>query len=162
MTTSAAARTAAVCALLVLLHFTLRPLLGWRTAIDFLLVALVFGAVRVRPGAAAVYGLVLGLATDSLTLGAFGAGALAATVVGFSSSWLKAVFFADNVALNALFLLAGKWVLDLVYLLMAQRQRGLEMLVQLVWWSPLSAAVTAMAGILVIALLRPLYQERPA
>ena len=32
------------------------------------------------------------------------------TVVGFAASWLKAVFFADNLALNAFFFFLGKWV----------------------------------------------------
>ncbi|HEX7938803.1 MAG TPA: rod shape-determining protein MreD [Gemmatimonadaceae bacterium] len=159
---SLAFRTAVMCAVLIVMHYTVRPLLAWRTSIDFLLIALVFGSVRMRPAAAAVFGLVLGLATDSLALGAFGAGALAATIVGFSSSWLKAVFFADNFALNAGFLFAGKWVFDLVYVMMSHRMRGLEMLSQLLIWTPLAALLTALSGVLVITLLRPLYQERPA
>lgn len=159
---SVAARTIVTCALVIMMHYTVRPLLGWRTSIDFVLIALIFGSVRLRPAGAAVFGLVLGLATDSLALGAFGAGALAATIVGFSSSWLKAVFFADNLALNAIFLFAGKWAFDLVYVLMARRMRGLEMLSQLLLWTPLAALVTAVAGVAVITLLRPLYQERAA
>jgi cell shape-determining protein MreD len=155
-------RTAIMCALLIVMHYTVRPLLAWRTSIDFLLIALVFGAVRMRPATAAVYGLVLGLATDSLALGAFGAGALAATTVGFASSWLKAVFFADNFALNAIFIVAGKWVFDLVYVMMARRMQGMEMVSQLLLWSPLTALVTAVAGIVVITMLKPLYQEKPA
>ncbi|MEK7403096.1 MAG: rod shape-determining protein MreD [Gemmatimonadota bacterium] len=162
MRSSLAVRTATMCAILIVMHYTVRPLLGWRTSIDFLLIALVFGSVRMRPAAAAVFGLVLGLATDSLALGAFGAGALAATIVGFASSWLKAVFFADNVALNAIFLFAGKWLFDLVYVLMSRRMRGIEMLSQLLLWTPLTALVTAVAGVLVVTLLRPVYQGRTA
>ena len=162
MKSSLAIRTAAACAILIVMHYTLRPLLGWRSSIDFLLIALVFGSVRTRPASAAVYGLVLGLAADSLALGAFGAGALAATIVGFSASWLKAVFFADNFALNTIFLFAGKWLFDLVYMLMARRMHGVEMLVQLVLWTPLAALVTALAGVVIIALLRPVYQEKAA
>jgi len=162
MRSSLAARTAAMCALFIVLHYTVRPLLAWRVSIDFLLIALVFGSVRMRPAAAAVFGLVLGLATDSLALGAFGAGALAATIVGFASSWLKAVFFADNFALNAIFMIAGKWVFDLVYILMSRRMHGLEMVAQLVIWTPLTALVTALAGVMVVTLFRPLYQARPA
>ena len=162
MKSSLALRTAAACAILIVMHYTVRPLLGWRSSIDFLLIALVFGSVRIRPASAAVYGLVLGLSADSLSLGAFGAGALAATIVGFSSSWLKAVFFADNFALNTFFLFAGKWVFDLVYVLMARRMLGMEMLVQLVLWTPVAAVVTALSGAVIIAILRPVYQDKVA
>jgi rod shape-determining protein MreD len=157
-----AVRTALVCIILIVLHYTLRPLLGWRTSIDFLLIALVFGAVRMRPAGAAVFGFILGLAADSLALGAFGAGALAGTMVGFAASWLKAVFFADNLALNAFFLFIGKWAFDLVYVLMERRMQGAEMLMQIVVWSPLAAAVTALAGVIAIAMLRPILEVRTA
>lgn len=155
-------RTAIVCLILIVLHYTLRPLLGWRASIDFLLIALVFGAVRVRPASAAIFGFALGLAADSLALGAFGAGALAATIVGFAASWLKAVFFADNLALNGFFLFVGKWLFDLVYVLMERRMHGTEMLMQIIVWSPLAAAVTALAGVLAIAVLRPILEVRTA
>ena len=39
------------------------------------------------------------------------------SVVGFAASWLKAVFFADNLALHALFFFVGKWAFDMLYLL---------------------------------------------
>jgi len=157
-----AVRTAVVCLILIVLHYTLRPLLGWRASIDFLLIALVFGAVRMRPAGAAVYGFLLGLAADSLSLGAFGAGALAATIVAYGASWLKAVFFADNWALNGFFLFVGKWLFDLVYVLMERRMHGTEMLMQIVVWSPLAAAVTAFAGVLAVIVLRPLLEVRAA
>lgn len=162
MNWTAGVRTAIVCVILIVLHYTLKPLLGWRAAIDFLLIALVFGAVRMRPAAAAVYGFVLGLAADSLSMGVFGAGALAATIVGYAASWLKAVFFADNLALNAFFLFIGKWVFDLVYVLMERRMHGTEMLMQIIVWSPLAAAVTAAAGVIAITVLRPILEVRTA
>jgi rod shape-determining protein MreD len=162
MNWSNAVRTALVCVILIMLHYTLRPLLGWRASVDFLLIALVFGAVRMRPAGAAVYGFILGLAADSLALGAFGAGALAGTLVGFAASWLKAVFFADNLALNAFFLFIGKWAFDLVYVLMEQRMHGVDMLMQIIVWSALSAAVTALAGVIAIAMLRPILEVRAA
>jgi rod shape-determining protein MreD len=162
MTWTTVVRTAIVCLILIVLHYTLRPLLGWRASIDFLLIALVFGAVRMRPAGAALYGFVLGLASDSLALGAFGAGALAGTIVGFAASWLKAVFFADNLALNGFFLFIGKWLFDLVYVLMEQRMHGTEMLMQIIVWSPLAAAVTAVAGVVAVAILRPILEVRTA
>jgi rod shape-determining protein MreD len=157
-----AVRTALVCIILIIMHYTLRPLLGWRASIDFLLIALVFGSVRMRPAGAAVFGFILGLAADSLALGSFGAGALAGTIVGFAASWLKAVFFADNLALNAFFLFIGKWAFDLVFVLMERRMHGAEMLMQIIVWSPLAAAVTALAGVVAIAMLRPILEVRTA
>lgn len=157
-----AVRTALVCLILIVMHYTLRPLLGWRASIDFLLIALVFGSVRMRPAGAAIFGFILGLAADSLALGSFGAGALAGTIVGFAASWLKAVFFADNLALNAFFLFIGKWAFDLIFVLMERRMHGAEMLMQIIVWSPLAAAVTALAGVIAIAMLRPILEVRTA
>jgi rod shape-determining protein MreD len=141
---------------LVALHFAVRPMLGWRASIDFLVIAVLLVAVRSRPGAAAFAGFCLGLAADSLSPGAFGAGALAMTTVGFGASWLKAAFFADNIALNAMFVFGGKWAFDVIFLLTERRLQGANLASQLLVWSPLSAAVTAIAGLLVLFAARPL------
>ncbi|MEX2178516.1 MAG: rod shape-determining protein MreD [Gemmatimonadaceae bacterium] len=162
MSWGSAVRTAIVCLILIMLHYTLRPLLGWRASIDFLLIALVFGAVRVRPAGAAVYGFILGIAADSLALGAFGAGALAATIVGYGASYMKAVFFADNLALNGFFLFAGKWLFEFVYVLMERRMQGMEILMHIVVWAPIAAAVTAVAGVVAVTVLRPILEVRTA
>ena len=45
---------------------------------------------------------------------------------------------------------------------MARRMHGVEMLVQLILWTPLAAIVTAIAGVLLITLLRPVSKERTA
>lgn len=155
-------RTAIVCVLFIVLHFTLRPLLGWRAEIHFLVIALLFGAVRMRPGMAAVFGLFLGLVADALALGSFGATALAMTVVAFAASWLKAVFFADNLVLNGFFLFLGTWVFDLIFFLVERRLHGMELILQILVWSSLSSAVTALAGVLALMMLRPLFESRPA
>lgn len=160
MNWTVAARTMIVCGILLVLHFTLRPLLAWRASADFLIIALVFAAVRVRPGLAAVFGLVLGLAVDSLGVSGFGANALGMSVVAFGASWLKAVFFADNFWLNAFFLFIGKWVFDLVVMIASRHTTGGEVVMHLLVWSPLQAAVTAAFGVLVLMLLRPLTELR--
>jgi branched-subunit amino acid ABC-type transport system permease component len=69
---------------------------------------------------------------------------------------LKAIFFADNIALSALFFFAGKWTFDVVYLVTERRVRGPELVMQLLLWSPLAATVTAIAGVVLLLLLRPL------
>jgi rod shape-determining protein MreD len=152
------ARAVATFVILVLLHYTLRPLLGWRAPMDFLILALLLASIRVRPGVAALIGLVLGLVADSLTPDALGAGALAMTIVGYLASWLKAVFFAENLALNAFFFFLGKWVFDVIYFSVEQRMGGVELLQQLLLWSPLSAAATAAVGVLLLFIMRPLLE----
>jgi rod shape-determining protein MreD len=153
-------RTALACAFLVLLQYTVRPLLAWHAPIDFLVIALLYGAVRMRAGWAALFGFAIGLASDSLLLDAFGASALAMTVIGFSASWLKAVFFADNLALSAFFLFLGKWLFDLIFLAAQHRMGVGAILGQLLSWSLLSAAATAAAGVVLITVLRPLVEGR--
>jgi rod shape-determining protein MreD len=162
MNWTGAARTILVCAILIVLQYTLRPLLGWRASVDFLIVGLLLGSVRLRPGAAAVYGFLLGLVSDSLALTGFGSAALAMSVVGFGASWLKAVFFADNLALNGFFLFLAKWVFDLIFLVVGHRVSGAELAMQIFVWSPLSAAVTAVAGVIALSLLKPLMEARNA
>ncbi len=152
------ARAVATFLILVLLHYTLRPLLGWRAPMDFLLLALLLSSIRVRPAAAAIIGLILGIVSDSLTPESLGAGAVAMTIVGYLASWLKAVFFADNLALNAFFFFLGKWVFDVIYFSVEQRLGGIELIQQLLLWSPLSAAATAIAGILLLLIMRPLLE----
>lgn len=155
-------RTVLLCAILIFLHYTLRPLLAWRASADFLIIALLLAAVRVRPGVAAIFGFVLGLASDSLAVSAFGAGALAMTLIGFTWSRLKAVFFADHVLLNGFFLFLGKWAYEIVMNLVERRMHGAELLMQILVWSSLSAAVTAVAGVLALMLLRPVLETRAA
>jgi rod shape-determining protein MreD len=154
-------RTVICCVILVMLHYTVRPLLGWRAPIDFMLIAALFGAVRMRPGVAAMYGLFLGLVSDALAVNGFGAAALGMTIVAYTASWLKAVFFADNLALNAFFLFVGKWLFDIIVVIAARRIVGTELAMQIFVWSPLAAALTAIAGAIVLTLLRPIMELRP-
>jgi len=140
---------------LIVLQYTVRPLLGWRVQVDFLIVALLMVSVRSRPAVAAFCGFALGVVTDSLTPEAFGAGALAMTVVGFLASWLKAAFFTENLVLNAIFVFAGKWAFDIAYLSASHRAGGTDFVVQVLVWSPLAAALTAIVGIGVLVASRP-------
>jgi rod shape-determining protein MreD len=160
MTVAGTIRAAVAFVILVLLHYSLRPLLGWRAEIDFLLIALLLAAVRVRPGTAAIIGCVLGLVADSLTPSAFGAGALGMSMVGFGASWLKAAFFADNLALNGFFFFAGRWAFAIIYVLAEHQRRGIELVQEIFVWAPLSGAVTAIAGVIALAVMRPLLETQ--
>ena len=135
---------------------------GWHAEIDFRIIALLLAAVRMRPGNAALLGCIMGLIFDSLTPHAFGAGALAMTVVGYMASWLKAVFFADNLALNGFFFFIGRWAFAIIYVLAAHQANGVELVQQLLVWAPLSAAATAAAGVVLLVLLRPLLEPATA
>ena len=147
---------------LIVLHYTLRPVLGWRTSIDFLVIALLIASVRMRPGLAAMLGFAMGLVADSLSVGAFGSAALAMSVVGFAASWLRAIVFAENLALHAAFFFAGKWLFDVVFLIIERRLKGFELITQLFIWSPITAMVTALAGILVLIIMRPMLETQSA
>jgi rod shape-determining protein MreD len=162
MTLGGTVRALLTFIILVLLHYTLRPLLGWRAPMDFLLLALLLASIRVRPAVAALIGLAMGIVADSLTPDALGAGAIAMTIVGYLASWLKAVFFADNLALNAFFFFLGKWLFDAIYFTVEQRLGGIELLQQILLWSPLSAAATAVAGVLLLLVMRPMLEPARA
>lgn len=151
---------AVVLALLVTLHFTLRPLLDWRAGVDFLVIGVLLIAVRVRPGAAALTGLLVGAAVDSMTPEALGAGALAMTLVAFFASRLKAAFFTDELALNAAFVFIGKVAYDWIAVLVEGRLNGMNLVWQLVAWTPLSALATAAVGLLVMGAVRPAFPAR--
>jgi rod shape-determining protein MreD len=149
-----------VMALLVLLHFYLRPRL-WsaRLSPDFLLIALVFFAMRAGPGAGAIAGFAVGVVNDALTPAAFGAGALAHTVVGYLAAWGRAVFFADNLLVNAAFVAVALWVRDLLLLLASATAQG-RLLVELTLNSPLQALSTAVFALLVLAAFREWFAIR--
>src|SRR2546428_11790246 len=94
-----------IMTLLVVLQFTVRSHLGGdRIAPDFLLLALLIYTIRAEPGKSAAAGFMLGLLRDALTPASFGAGALAPTLVGLTSSWGQAaVFFPPAFGQSCLF-----------------------------------------------------------
>lgn len=159
MNVAAVARALTGFALLVLAHFTVRPLLGGPVQVDFLTIAVLFSAVRVRPGAAAVIGFVAGLALDSLSPGHFGTAALAYTLVAFVAARLNAAFFTDNISLTGAFVLIGKWSVDAITLLLAGRFTDVRSLAQLAVWSPLAALATAAVALVLLGIARPWFSS---
>ena len=147
-------------ALLIIAQFTLVPLLEWRAAVDCLAIAVVVVAVRVRPGVAALTGFVIGLLADALAPEAFGAGALALTLVAYGASRLKAGFFEDRLLLSVLLLAAAKYAHDVIYVIAERRLNGVALVAQLGLWSPLAALATAVVGAVVVLLLRPTLERR--
>ncbi|NIM50328.1 MAG: rod shape-determining protein MreD [Gemmatimonadales bacterium] len=154
-------RLGAVLLLLLVLHFALRPFLGdFRSTPDFILLALLVFAIRARPGQAAVAGFLVGLLVDSLTPVAFGAAALAHTCVGYLAAWGKAVFFAENLLVNAGFFFGGTWLRDLLVMVAGRHMEDSVFWWQLVFWSPLKAITTAVVGVLVLLVFRRWLQIR--
>lgn len=147
-------------ALLIGAQFGVRPLIAGRATVDFSVIAVLFAAVRLRPGLAAIVGFLTGLALDALSPGGFGANALVLSVVAFGASWLKSVFFADHVALTGLFVFGAKWLFDVVMALLTGIGAGTSLFAALLLWSPMSAALTAMVAVLLLVVFRPLYRPQ--
>jgi rod shape-determining protein MreD len=146
--------------LLFALHFYVRPrVFDGRAAPDFLLCALMLVAVRSRPGWAAVAGFLVGLASDVLTPAAFGAGALAHTVVAYIAAWGRAVFFPDNLLVNAGLFAGGVWLRNAIVLLASATPPG-QLSSGLLVWAPLQAVSTAAAGLLLLLLFRDWFAIR--
>jgi rod shape-determining protein MreD len=126
---------------------------------DFLIIALVFFAMRAGPGTGSLVGFAVGIANDALTPAAFGAGALAHTVVGYLAAWGRAVFFADNLLVNAAFVAVAVWLRDLILLLASGTPQG-QLLVELTLKSPLQALSTAVFALLVLVAFREWFAIR--
>ena len=140
---------------LVLLQFTVRSRLGGdRIAPDFLLLALLIYTIRAEPGKSAAAGFMLGLLRDALTPASFGAGALAHTLVAFTSSWAKAVFFAEHVFVKGCLFFAGTWLRNVIMLLVSGRLQGSQVAWELLVWSPLQALTTALVGVVLLWFFR--------
>jgi rod shape-determining protein MreD len=151
---------AGVFLLLVVLHFYIRPRLwGPRVSPDFLFVGLMLFAMRSGPGAAALAGFLVGLTADALTPARFGAGALAHTVVAYLASWGRAVFFADNLLVNAAFVAVGLWIRDLLVLAVSGTGDR-PLLAELAVYSPLQALTSALFALLVLVLFREWFSIR--
>ena len=149
---------AVVLLLLVVMHFYVRPRLwGPRASPDFLFVALMLFAMRSPPGVAALAGFAVGLAGDALTPARFGAAALAHTIVAYVGSWARAVFFADNVLVNAAFVAGGLWIRDGIVL---AASGGGSLLTELAVYSPLQALASALFALLVLVTFREWFSIR--
>jgi rod shape-determining protein MreD len=154
------AQLAVVLLLLCFLQFYVRPRL-WnaRVSPDFLLIGLMLFAMRTGAGVGALAGFLVGLIEDTLTPARFGAAALAHTVVGYLASWGRAVFFADNVLVNAGFVAVGLWIRDLI-VLVASGTDHRQLLVELTFYSPVQALTTAAFSLAVLLTFRALFSVR--
>lgn len=147
-------RVALVIGILLLVEFYLWPsLVESRGAPDFLLLALLLLCLRASPGTAAVMGLAVGLVIDVLSAGRFGANILAHVMIGWAAAWGRAVFFADNIAVNAGLFFVGTWVRNLLVLLLSGATVG-TLVSEALLWSPMQGLGTALVGVVVVVLFR--------
>lgn len=101
--------------LLVLLHFVLHVGFGFEAgAPDLATLGVLIAARELRTGSAAALGFVIGLLEDALNDLAFGAGALAMTMVAVAGSRSRDLFVGDSITFVLLYLFTGKWVRDLI------------------------------------------------
>ena len=154
------AQLALVLLLLVVLQFYIRPRL-WnaRVSPDFLLIGLMLFAMRSGAGAGALAGFLVGLIEDTLTPARFGAAALAHTVVGYLAAWGRAVFFADNMLVNAGFVAVGLWLRDLIVLVASETDHR-QLLTELTFYSPIQALTTAGFALVVLLTFRAVFSVR--
>ena len=97
-------------------------------------------------------------AREALTPPELGAGTLGHTVVAYLASWGRAVFFADNLLVNAAFVAVGLWIRDL--LVLALSGSGRPLLVELALYSPLQALTSALFALLVLLAFREWFAIR--
>ena len=142
-------------AALVVLHFLLHVSFGFGgVAPDLLTVAVLLGARQLPGGAAAGLGFALGLLMDAVSLGAFGAGAVTQTVVGYLGARSRDLFVGESLLFLSLYLFLGAWVQDALYYGVAEAVRRGSPVERLLLQAPLEALYAAAAGIVAILLYR--------
>jgi rod shape-determining protein MreD len=144
-----------VVILLVVAHLLLHVTFGiGRAAPDLLTLALLLGARRVHSGPAAGLGLGLGLLQDSLTALAFGAASATYAVLGVVGSRSRDLFVGDSLLFIGLYLFAGKWLHDILYMLFAESVRSGDLLSAVLVDAPIGALYMTGASLFVVGAYR--------
>lgn len=147
--------------LLVVSHFLLHLTFGvGGAAPDLLTLAVLVGARELRGGAAALLGLTLGLLADSLSVMAFGAGAVTLTVLGYLGARSRDLFVGESVAFIGLYLFVGRWLRDALYVLFGGATRQGELATFLLLDAPVSAVYMAAVGVILLVVYRTVGPSR--
>ncbi len=150
-------RNALLLLVLVVLHFSLRPLfLEWPVAPDLLTAAVLLGSLSLRAGNAALLGFTLGLLEEAIAL-AGGWTLLLYTLVGFGGARFRDVIFADVRFFVPLYLFSATW---LIHVAIAVLTASLDATTGLVI-APADALLTAAIGGLAERQLRQLSSTSP-
>jgi len=133
--------------LLVTLHFILHTGLGMgASAPDLLIVALLILAREVPVGAGAGAGFVLGLLEDAFSALAFGANAIALTVVGALAARTRDLFVGDSKFFLPSYFFGGTLVRELVYWMAAGEAVREPFVQSLLVEAPIAALYAALVG----------------
>ncbi len=110
----------AMVAVLLLLHFLLRPwLTGLPVGPDLLIGGLLLAALRVQAGSAAFLGFLLGPLEAAMELGQPGTYALVLTLTGYLAARSRDILFADAAIFVAVYLFVGTWAARAALILLA-------------------------------------------
>ena len=102
--------------LLLILHFVLHVGLSYgREAPDLLTLGLLIAARETRLGRATVFGFVVGLLEDAMSVLAFGANTIAMTIVAAGGAITRDLFVGDSRHFLPAYIFFGKWTRDLVH-----------------------------------------------
>ncbi len=133
---------------LILGHLVLRTALGFgKAAPDLFIVALLVGSRTLGVGAGAGLGFVLGVLEDTFSMRAFGANALAMTLVGALGAKSRDFFVGDSTGFLVTFLLLGTWARDLLAWVVTDASIRPAFQDHLVIEAPLLALYTTVVGL---------------
>lgn len=118
------------------------------SAPDFVLVLVVYGAIRLGALGGASLGFVAGLFRDTLLLTHFGLHALGLTVIGYIVGKLRESLYLDAPAVDLLLLAVSKMILDMLVLGVVAGGAWKAFEMRFFWESPGSALYTTLAGAL--------------
>ncbi|HUF88791.1 MAG TPA: rod shape-determining protein MreD [Gemmatimonadota bacterium] len=118
------------------------------SAPDFVLVLVVYGAIRLGALGGASLGFVAGLFRDTLLLTHFGVHALGLTVIGYIVGKLRESLYLDSPAVDLLLLAVSKMILDVLVLGVVAGGAWKAFEMRFFWESPGSALYTTLAGAL--------------
>lgn len=146
-------RRGLVVVLLVLLHFLLHVGLGLQSrAPDLLTLALLIGAREVGVGTAAGLGFLFGVLEDGFSILAFGANALAMTLVGVLAATTRDLFVGDSLLFIVSYLFVGKFAKDLLHWVFAGGVVREPFVQSVLLGGSLSAVYMTAVGLVVVTL----------
>lgn len=147
--------------IVVIAHFVLHLAIGAKeNAPDLLTVAVLFSARRTRGSVAALIGFILGILNDGLSPTAFGADAIALTLVGYLGARSRDLFEGESLLFIGGYLFIGKWLHDVIYYLLPKTEVRGDTVQQLLFQAPLAGLYAAGAGIVALLLYRASTGER--